>query len=102
MFNNNNIGMLLRWFAADPTMPRAKRLSGAQREVLQLYRSWLRAIKQKPIENQLEMRAYVREQFKFNARIGLLQVDRIQMLMNKGRKQLQVKFKILLKSLLLF
>lgn len=70
---------------------RTRRLSGAQREVLALYRSWLRAIKSKPVEAKLrdEMRDHVREQFKRNAKFGLLEVDRIQSLMSRGRKQLQ-------------
>jgi hypothetical protein len=51
----------------------------------------MRAINVKAVADQRksEMRAHVREQFKSNRHIGLLEIDRITNLLQKGRRQLQ-------------
>ena len=68
-----------------------RRLSGAQKEVLQLYKSWLREIRRKnvPHEQHAEMTAYVRLQFEKHRSVRKLDIDRIEQLMRKGRRQLR-------------
>lgn len=69
-----------------------KRHSGAQREVLALYRAWMRAIRDKPVsvERRQDMIRHVRNEFKLHATgVRQLDIDRIDKLMNRGRKQLR-------------
>ena len=65
------------------------RRSGAQREVLTLYRAWLREIRRKPRDRQAGMQAYVREQFDEGAAVKRIDVERIERLLRKGRRQLK-------------
>lgn len=74
---------------ADAGQPQAPRHSGAQKEVLALYRSWLREIRRKPRDRQADMQAYVREQFDKNKAIRKINIDRIERLLQKGRRQLR-------------
>jgi hypothetical protein len=74
------------------TLKPTKRLSAAQRDVLALYRAWLRAIRAKPVadEKKQEMIRHVRTEFKTHAAsVRQLDIDRIERLMNRGRRQLR-------------
>ena len=46
-----------------PVVHRARRLSGLQKDVLHLYREFLRTIQTKSAEQQPALKAYVRKQF---------------------------------------
>lgn len=66
--------------------------SAAQREVLTLYKAWLKAIREKSVseERKLSMTRYVRDEFKsYATTVRQLDIDRIEKLMNRGRKQLR-------------
>ena len=71
---------------------KAKRYSGAQLEVLALYRAWMRAIRSKSVdqEHRTAMVQHVRSEFKQHAAVRLLDVERIERLLARGRKQLHV------------
>lgn len=73
-------------------MVKAKRHSGAQLEVLALYRAWLRAIRAKSVdaEHRRAMVQHVRTEFKANAvAVRPLDVDRVEKLLAKGARQLR-------------
>ncbi|XP_030444042.1 succinate dehydrogenase assembly factor 1, mitochondrial [Syzygium oleosum] len=70
-----------------PNAPR--RLSGMQKQVLALYRGFLRAARPKPPDDRRRVESIVSAEFRRNAR----QVDRknflyIEYLLRRGRKQL--------------
>jgi hypothetical protein len=78
--------------ATSKAKAKAKRYSGAQLEVLSLYRSWLRAILSKDVgkERQRAMIRHVRSEFKTHAvSVRLLDVERVERLLSRGRKQLR-------------
>jgi hypothetical protein len=78
--------------AAPTTKAKVKRYSGAQKEVLALYRSWMRAIHSKSADKQRQaaMVRHVRSEFKAHAvSVRLLDVERVERLITRGRKQLR-------------
>jgi hypothetical protein len=78
--------------AAPTTKAKVKRYSGAQKEVLALYRSWMRAIHSKSADKQRQaaMARHVRSEFKAHAvSVRLLDVERVERLITRGRKQLR-------------
>lgn len=81
--------------ASGPTggkVAKVKRHSGAQLEVLALYRAWLRAIRAKNVdaEQRRAMVQHVRTAFKANAvAVRPLDVDRVEKLLAKGTRQLR-------------
>lgn len=67
----------------------ATRLSGMQKQVLSLYRGFLRAARSKPLEERSRIEAIVSQEFRRNSS----QVDRknflyIEYLLRRGKKQL--------------
>ncbi|KAI9082921.1 hypothetical protein K1719_035064 [Acacia pycnantha] len=68
---------------------RGQRLSGMQKQVLSLYRGFLRAARSKPEEERCKIESVVSEEFRHNCR----QVDPknfiyIEYLLRRGKKQL--------------
>ncbi|KAF3994401.1 hypothetical protein FT663_01521 [Candidozyma haemuli var. vulneris] len=66
------------------------RLSGLQREVLKLYRSCMRAVKTKPIENQEHWRAYVREEFGKHRKLPKKSFSVIEHLIRVGHRRYEM------------
>jgi len=60
-------------------------LSGLQKEVLSLYRALLRASRSQP-----QLRQHVQGEFRDHKSIHRLDVERIEYLLRKGRKQLDI------------
>ncbi|WCJ21959.1 Succinate dehydrogenase assembly factor 1 mitochondrial [Euphorbia peplus] len=70
---------------------RAPKLSGMQKQVLGLYRSFLRAARMKPAEDRRQIESVVSEEFRRNSK----EVDRknfiyIEYLLRRGFKQLDL------------
>lgn len=70
--------------------PSAPRLSGMQKQVLSLYRGFLRAARSKSSEDRYKVESIVSAEFRRNAK----QVDRknflyIEYLLRRGKKQLE-------------
>ncbi|KAJ6714052.1 SUCCINATE DEHYDROGENASE ASSEMBLY FACTOR 1 MITOCHONDRIAL [Salix viminalis] len=66
------------------------RLSGMQKQVLSLYRGFLRAARSKPPEDRRQIESFVSAEFRRNSK----QVDRknfiyIEYLLRRGKKQLE-------------
>ncbi|KAL1895861.1 hypothetical protein Sste5346_004958 [Sporothrix stenoceras] len=66
------------------------RLSGLQREVLSLYRSCLRASRQKPEASRPHFEAYARTEFAKNKGLNKKDFGAIEFLLRKGKRQLDV------------
>ncbi|KAA8914479.1 complex 1 protein-domain-containing protein [Sphaerosporella brunnea] len=66
------------------------RLSGIQREVLSLYRSCLRMIKEKPAESQQNFREYARHEFRQNLGLNKKDFATIEHLLRVGQKKLEL------------
>ena len=66
------------------------RHSGLQKQVLELYRSFLVAIREKPREAQPGFRALVRAEFDKNMRIPRTDITAIEFLMRQAKKRLVV------------
>jgi hypothetical protein len=88
--------MLVRWHNSHASFAPKLKLhrghSAAQREVLALYKAWLRAIRAKSVseERKVSMTRYVRDEFKtYASTVRQLDIDRIEKLMSRGRKQLR-------------
>eukprot|EP00048_Salpingoeca_helianthica_P021656 m.13572 g.13572 ORF g.13572 m.13572 type:complete len:79 (+) comp6216_c0_seq1:6-242(+) len=64
--------------------------SGLQKEVFGLYRAAFRAIRSKPEESQPAFKQYVRNQFAEHKSLKRTDVMRIEQLLRRGRKQLEV------------
>ncbi|OIW07578.1 hypothetical protein TanjilG_08465 [Lupinus angustifolius] len=69
--------------------PRGQRLSGMQKQVLSLYRGFLRAARSKSDEDRHKVESIVSEEFRCNSK----EVDRknflyIEYLLRRGKKQL--------------
>lgn len=65
------------------------RLSGIQRDVLSLYRQCLRKIREKPTENQLHFRLFMREEFEKTRNFDKKDFASIEFLLRKGQRQLE-------------
>lgn len=71
---------------------RPKQKSGLQKQVLALYRSYLRAVAAKeelPAAQRAQIVAHVREQFDEGATLRRLDIDRIEWLLRSGDKKLK-------------
>ena len=66
------------------------RLSGLQRDVLNLYRSCLRAARAKPIETRTHFEAFARKKFEENLHLDKKDFGTIEFLLRKGRRQLEI------------
>ncbi|KAI9594273.1 hypothetical protein BDF19DRAFT_445407 [Syncephalis fuscata] len=64
------------------------RRSGLQRQVLGLYRSCLRTIRNKPIETQQQFRLFARRQFERND-VKITDIAAIEHLLRVGQRQLE-------------
>lgn len=73
----------------NPVAHRARRLSGLQKDVLNLYRDFLRAISAKDAAAQPGLRSYVREHFKAQLPLKTTQVTLIEHHLRSGRKKLE-------------
>ena len=70
--------------------PAGRRHSGAQIEVLGLYRAWLREIKSKPNKEWHKgMQLHVRKEFEKHASIRPIEIEKIEALLRRGRQQLK-------------
>ncbi|KAG0592805.1 hypothetical protein M758_1G274300 [Ceratodon purpureus] len=66
------------------------RLSGMQKQVLSLYRSYLRAARSKPAESRKDIELFVGAEFRKNARLDKKDFQSIEFLMRRGHKQLEM------------
>lgn len=66
------------------------RLSGLQREVLKLYRSCMRAVRTKPVENQEHWRLYVREEFGKHRKLPKKSFSVIEHLLRVGHRRYEM------------
>ena len=69
---------------------RTRPLSGMQKSVLALYRSFLRAVQTKPVEQRENLARHIRSQFEANRSIPRIKIDRIEHLMRQGHKRLRM------------
>ena len=53
-------------------------LSGMQKSVLSLYRSFVRAVKTKPLAQRENLALHIRSQFEEHRRIPRIKIDRIE------------------------
>ena len=66
------------------------RHSELQKSVLSLYRSLLREIRRKPVENQSRFQEYIKSTFRRDAsRLAVKDIDAIEYFVRKGGKQLE-------------
>ncbi len=63
--------------------------SGLQREVLRLYKDFMREIGKKPVSSQESLRAYVRDTFKERAKHSTREIKQIEYWVKLGRRQLE-------------
>ncbi|KAF8247431.1 hypothetical protein K440DRAFT_550860 [Wilcoxina mikolae CBS 423.85] len=64
------------------------RLTGIQRDVLSLYRSCLRMVREKPMESQANFREYVRDEFREHLSVSKKDFATIEHLLRLGRRKL--------------
>ena len=69
---------------------KARPLSGMQKSVLALYRSFLRAVKTKPLQQRQHLALHIRAQFEQHRNIPRIKIDRIEHLMRQGHKRLRM------------
>lgn len=65
------------------------RLSGLQKDVLSLYRSCLRAARQKPADTRPNFEAFARREFEKNINMNKKDFGTIEFLLRKGNRQLE-------------
>lgn len=66
------------------------RLSGMQKQVLSLYRSFLRAARTKPAESRKDIESFVGAEFRKNAKVDKKDFQSVEFLMRRGHKQLEM------------
>jgi succinate dehydrogenase assembly factor 1 len=66
------------------------RYSGIQKEILNLYRNFLKEIKKKPADSQIALLGYVRQQFKEKASLNKRDMNKIEYWKNFGQQKLQI------------
>ncbi|CCX14231.1 hypothetical protein FPQ18DRAFT_92368 [Pyronema domesticum] len=66
------------------------RLSGIQRDVLSLYRSCLRMVRQKPVESQNNFKSYIREQFRAHLGVNKKDFATVEHLLRTGQRKLEM------------
>ncbi|MCO5607699.1 hypothetical protein L7F22_061898 [Adiantum nelumboides] len=72
-------------------MAAQRRLSGIQKQVLSLYRSFLRVARTKPPEARFKIQSYIGTQFRRDAAaIDKKDFQQIEYLLRRGAKQLDV------------
>eukprot|EP00741_Cyanophora_paradoxa_P015291 tig00000194_g14760.t1 len=65
------------------------RLSGLQKQVLQLYRLTLRAAEAKDASSRSALKDFIRSEFRRQASIPKTEVTRIEFMLRRGKKQLE-------------
>ncbi|XP_024372981.1 succinate dehydrogenase assembly factor 1, mitochondrial isoform X2 [Physcomitrium patens] len=66
------------------------RLSGMQKQVLSLYRSFLRAARIKPPESRKDIESFVGAEFRKYAQMDKKEFQSIEFLLRRGNKQLEM------------
>ncbi|PVU95596.1 hypothetical protein BB559_002683 [Furculomyces boomerangus] len=66
------------------------KFSGLQKDVLKLYRDFVRAARNKPIESRKEMIGHVREKFAANISMDKKEYDAIAFYLRSGRRKLEM------------
>ncbi|PVU96929.1 hypothetical protein BB561_000875 [Smittium simulii] len=66
-----------------------KPISGLQKDVLQLYRSFWRAIREKPTENHKNLKACIRNDFQKHKNMNKRDFETITFMLRSGKKKLE-------------
>lgn len=69
---------------------RIKPHSGLQKQVLGLYRSFLRAVATKPVDQRPNLYAHIRKQFDKDKTLRRMQINKIEHLIRQGEKKLRM------------
>lgn len=66
------------------------RHSGLQKEVLKMYRIFMKEISKKPVETREELKIQVRENFKLRKNIPIRDIQRIEHWLRYAKRQLDI------------